>query len=1092
MANARIQKKTGKYFQTQGVDDLVMLPKVAEDAVLENIKKRYMNDIIYTNIGPVLISVNPYKLIPITDNDWIERYKGRFRHELDPHIFALAEETYRAMKGERENQCVIISGESGAGKTEAAKLVMKYISAVSGNSEGVEYVKHVIFESNPLLEAFGNAKTLRNNNSSRFGKYFEIQFNDAGDPCGGTITNYLLEKSRVTFQTPGERTYHIFYQLLAGASDAEANALQLYAPEHFYYLNQSQCYTADGIDDIKEYRDTRNAMNIIGISQQNQDTIFKLVAGVLHLGNMSFNEDGKGNAVIRDTNVLDLAANMLGVEAFTLQNAILFRVINTGTAGGRQSTYNVPQNVEQASYARDAVAKEIYSRIFDWLVMQVNIALQKNKSPYKTVIGVLDIFGFEIFQKNGFEQFCINYVNEKLQQFFIELTLKAEQEEYNQEGIKWEPIKYFNNQIVCDLMEGKKPPGIFSVLDDVCFTIHATSKGTDVKFLQKMHGAFSGHLHFRGFDTAFNVKHYAGEVCYDVEGFCDKNKDTLFNDLVEMLQCSSNKFLVGLFPENTKDTKKRPTTAGFKIKSSAQKLMQTLAACTPHYIRCIKPNETKRPLDWDHERVKHQVQYLGLLENVRVRRAGFAYRAEFARFLKRYKKLSRKTWSMRGEWSGAAPDGCVAILQDLHLEAGQYQMGKSKVFIRYPETLFHLEELLERHDYECILKIQRAWKKWKAKKHALELRARAADKLRGQKERQQASLTRQFNGDYIRYEDNFPLQEVVNQGEYMMFADQIIKLNRRSKPERRDFIVTDQALYFVMRKKKQGEVVYHLSRRIPINTIGSISLSTLSDNYIVIHCPSEYDTFFENEKKTEILMVINEAIKNQSGREVTLNFNDNIQYKIKTKDTRGLKFTKNESAASAQLKKQGKNLNILIKTGLDKNTDTAPKNFANRGAQAKARSQAAPLGNSGGGGAARGGVGAARGGAAAGGAAGHQSVNRGGAAAGGGGQVRQSVNRGGAAAGGGAARGGAAAGAGRGGPAGRGAAIPPPGARGPAKGPSKPQAKALYDYDATTNDELTFREGDILTILQKDPAGWWEGELNGQKGWIPANYVQEL
>ena len=1062
-----------------------------------------MNDIIYTNIGPVLISVNPYKLIPITDETWIERYKGRFRHELDPHIYALAEETYRAMKGEKENQCVIISGESGAGKTEASKLVMKYISAVSGNSEGVDYVKHVILESNPLLEAFGNAKTLRNNNSSRFGKYFEIQFNDAGDPCGGSITNYLLEKSRVTYQTPGERSFHIFYQLLAGASDSEANSLQLYAPEHFGYLNQSQCYQVDGIDDIQEYKDTRNAMDIIGINKQEQDNIFRLVAGILHMGNMTFYEDNKGNAVIQDTNVLNLAASMFNVEPFTLQNAILFRVINTGTQGGRQSTYNVPQNMEQASYARDAVAKSVYNRCFDWLIKKINEALAKNKAPFKTVIGVLDIFGFEIFEKNGFEQFCINYVNEKLQQFFIELTLKAEQEEYNAEGIKWEPIKYFNNQIVCDLMEGKSPPGIFPILDDICATIHATSKGTDGKFLQKMQGAFSSHLHFRGFDTAFSIKHYAGEVTYEAEGFCDKNKDTLFNDLIEMLQCSTNKFLVSLFPDDTKDTRKRPTTAGFKIKTSAQSLMKTLAACTPHYIRCMKPNETKKPLDWDQPRCKHQVQYLGLLENVRVRRAGFAYRAEFARFLKRYKGISRKTWSMRGEWNGSAIEGCTTLLRDLSLEEGQWQLGKTKVFIRHPETLFHLEELLERHDFDCVVRIQRAWKKWKARKHALEQRQIAADKLRGNKERQQSSLSRQYDADYIRYEDNYPLQSVVNQGEYMLFADQVIKLNRRSKPERRDFIITDKAIYLVMRKKKKGEIEYKLNRRADISSVGSVSLSTLADNYIVIHCPNEYDFLVENDKKTEITMVLLEACKNATGREIQVNFNDSITYKIKTKDTRTVKFAKNEAAQNALLKKSGKNLTVQIKTGLPKDTDTAPKGFANRG-----QNRQRPPGPSGGGGgggrggsvaaagrgapaaaaapaASRGGpspvAAAVVGGGARGGArGGHTSVSPAAAANQGGGGVRASVNRGGPAAG----RGGAAA------P--RGGAVPPPGARGPPRPPAKPQAQALYDYDATTDDELSFRENDIITILQKDPAGWWEGELNGKKGWVPANYVKEV
>lgn len=1078
-------KKTGKNFQKLGVEDLVLLPKVNEDAVLENLKKRYMNDIIYTNIGPVLVSVNPYKALPITDETWIERYKGKFRHELDPHIYALAEETYRAMKGEAENQCCIISGESGAGKTEASKLVMKYISAVSGNSDGVDYVKHVILESNPLLEAFGNAKTLRNNNSSRFGKYFEIQFNASGDPCGGSITNYLLEKSRVTRQIGGERNFHIFYNLLAGASEHEANQLQLYSAEHFYYVNQSQCYQVDGINDVEDYAAVRNSMNVIGISEANQNNIFRLLAGILHIGNMTFHEEGKGNAEISVPQVLELAASMLDVEAFTLQSAILFRVINTGQAGGRMSTYNVPQNVEQATYARDAVGSSVYSRMFDWIIVQINIALSKNQAPFKTIIGVLDIFGFEIFDHNGFEQFCINYVNEKLQQFFIELTLKAEQEEYTAEGIKWEPIKYFNNQIVCELMDGKRPPGIFSVLDDVCFTIHATSKGTDVKFLGKAGGAFSSHLHFRPFDTAFSIKHYAGDVTYDVEGFCDKNKDTLFNDLIETMQCSTNDFLVKLFPENTKDTssRKRPTTAGFKIKTSAQKLMQTLAQCTPHYIRCIKPNETKRPLDWDHPRVKHQVQYLGLLENVRVRRAGFAYRAEFARFLKRYQKLSKKTWSMHGKWQGSAVDGCTTLLQDLQLEQGQWQLGKTKVFIRHPETLFHLEELLERHDYDCTVKIQRAWKKWKARKHALEQRAAAADKLRGKKERQQSSMSRQYDADYIRYEDNYPLQNVIEQGEEMVFADQIVKLNRRSKPERRDLVITTTAIYMIMRKKKKGEVVYSVTRRTLITSIGSISLSTLSDNYIVIHVPSEYDNLFENDKKTEIATVLCECYENSTGRELAINFNDSISYKIKTKDTRNVRFQKNEAAATAMLKKAGKNLTVSIKSGLPKDTDTTPKNFANRGASSSHAGPSAggAYANSGGG---RGGGGSrgGRGGASA--AASASSTPSGGrgasaAAAGRGGMGGIAAAIGGRGGGRGATRG-------RGGPAGRGRG------RGAPPQPRRPQAKALYPYEAATDDELTFNEGDIIFIVQKDQAGWWEGELNGKKGWVPANYVQEI
>mmetsp|Transcript_21147 Transcript_21147/g.82083 ORF Transcript_21147/g.82083 Transcript_21147/m.82083 type:complete len:1100 (-) Transcript_21147:145-3444(-) len=1080
-----------------GLDDMTLLSKLTNEQIMQNLKERFENGIIYTNIGDVLISVNPYQWLQIFGSEIIQSYVGKARIELPPHIYGVAEQAYRAMVLDKENQCILITGESGAGKTEAAKKVMEYISEVcssedEGSAKRLNHVKNIILETNPLLEAFGNAKTLRNNNSSRFGKYFEIHFTQGGMPVGGNIINYLLEKSRVIMQLDGERNFHVFYQFCVGASAEEQQDYGLHGPEAFDYLCKGNCLSVPGIDDVKEYKEMRHAMNVIGITAKEQSDIMRLLGSILWMGNVDFAEANE-RAEVSDMSVLEFVASLLGVPAPFVKTAFEIREMETKHGMARGTTYKVPLNYVQACATRDALAKGIYGTLFDWLVQTVNRAMVfKEKNTLS--IGVLDIYGFEVFKKNVFEQFCINYVNEKLQQFFIELTLKAEQEEYASEGIKWEPIKYFNNQIVCELMDGKRPPGIFSVLDDVCFTIHATSKGTDVKFLGKAGGAFSSHLHFRPFDTAFSIKHYAGEVTYDVEGFCDKNKDTLFNDLIETMQCSTNDFLVKLFPEDTKDTssRKRPTTAGFKIKTSAQKLMQTLAQCTPHYVRCIKPNETKRPLDWDHPRVKHQVQYLGLLENVRVRRAGFAYRAEFARFLKRYQKLSRKTWSMRGKWQGSAIDGCTTLLQDLQLEQGQWQMGKTKVFIRHPETLFHLEELLERHDYDCTVKIQRAWKKWKARKHALEQRAAAADKLRGKKERQQSSMSRQYDADYIRYEDNYPLQNVITQGEEMVFADQVVKLNRRSKPERRDLVITTTAIYMVMRKKKKGEVVYSMTRRTPITNLGSISLSTLSDNYIVIHVPSEYDNLFENEKKTEIATVLCEAYENSTGRELPINFTDAISYKIKTKDTRNVRFQKNEAAATAMLKKAGKNLTVSIKTGLPKDTDTTPKNFANRGASA---SRSGPVsggayGGGGGGGGGRGGGGGGGYGASTGASSAASRGGRGGGASRGGGGGGGGAARGGmggiaAAIGGRGGRGGGSRG--RGGPAGRGrgrGAGPPQ--------PRRPQAKALYPYEAATDDELTFSEGDIIFIVQKDQAGWWEGELNGKKGWVPANYVQEI
>eukprot|EP01100_Stratorugosa_tubuloviscum_P009543 TRINITY_DN3_c0_g1_i1.p1 TRINITY_DN3_c0_g1~~TRINITY_DN3_c0_g1_i1.p1 ORF type:complete len:1096 (-),score=666.41 TRINITY_DN3_c0_g1_i1:101-3388(-) len=1092
-------KKTAKNFEQEGVDDLVMLPKVTEDQIIENIKKRYMVDLIYCNIGPVLVSINPFKRIPIFEQQHVQMYQGKFRHELPPHIFALAEETYRAMKNEGENQCVIISGESGAGKTEASKLIMNYVAAVSGAGQGVEYVKSVILDSNPLLEAFGNAKTLRNNNSSRFGKYFEIKFDARGDPCGGTITNYLLEKSRVTFQNQGERNFHVFYQVLAGASEDEAQRFQLYELQHFTYVNQSGCSTVDGMDDVHEYHDMKKAMATMAFTAQEQSDCIQMAAAILHIGNLAFVEDGKGSAQFYDPNALEIASQMLQVDSFALSSAILFRVINTGGPGGRSSTYNVPQNVEQANSAKDALSKVIYSRMFDFIVQKVNVALQKTKAPHKAHIGILDIFGFEIFKSNGFEQFCINFVNEKLQQFFIELTLKAEQDEYVKEGIKWEPIKYFNNQIVCDLIEGKAPPGIFLVLDDICATAHATSAGIDTKFLGKLSGAHPSHLHLRCTDSAFTVKHYAGEVRYDVDGFCEKNKDTLFNDIIETMQCSTNNFVVALFPDDTKQLqKKRPTSAGFKIKTSAGQLMTALSQCTPHYIRCIKPNETKLPNDFDRERVAHQVKYLGLFENVRVRRAGFAYRAEFARFLGRYKKLSRKTWGLWGEWSGDPKEGCTTLVQDLQLEQKQWQLGKTKIFIRHPESLFFLEELLERRDYDCTVLIQRAWKVWQLKKKALEQRRKIADIMRGKKERQRDSPGRQFKGDYLYLNENAPLQEVVGRDETLVFAEQVTNLNRRAQPERRDLIVTDRNIYLTMRKKKDGKIAYESVRRTPLGNIAGVSLSSLADNYIVVNCPGEYDMCFECEHKTELIILLIDTLNNSTGRQITVNFSDNITWKIKTKDTRTCTFQKNESASKAQIKKQGKTIQINIASGLPKDTDTAPQ---------------LPARTTGGGGAGRGGAGAARGGASAG--RGGAGVGRAAAASQPAAVATQSAaasspasgagraGRGGPAAssGAGTTSAGAGAGAGRGaggagaaaaGAAGRGGNRMTQTPRGPPPKPAVPQAKALYEYQATTGEDISFNEGDILTIVQKDAGGWWEAELNGQRGWIPANYVQEL
>eukprot|EP01087_Luapelamoeba_hula_P021080 TRINITY_DN72_c0_g1_i2.p1 TRINITY_DN72_c0_g1~~TRINITY_DN72_c0_g1_i2.p1 ORF type:complete len:745 (-),score=147.61 TRINITY_DN72_c0_g1_i2:1096-3246(-) len=689
-----------------GVDDMVMLSSISNDAILDNLKKRYQVDVIYTYIGHVLIAMNPYKEIP---NLYTERtlrdYRGKFRYELPPHVYCLADNMYRNMLSEGEPQCVIISGESGAGKTWTAKQIMAYIAAVSGASGDVMRVKDVILDSNPLLEAFGNAATLRNFNSSRFGKYMEIQFDLKGDPEGGLITNYLLEKSRVVYQQKGERNFHIFYQFLSNPPGRMREDFGLAGPDAFWYTNQSGTYTIPHTDDKKEFADTYEAMKTIGFSEQEMQDIFRLVAAILWIGNIQFKPDQKGQSAVADQQTVDMVGHLLQVEPSFVTQALLFRTVTTGQGPGghgRTSTYACPQDVDAATYSRDALSKALYSRNFDYIVRRVNDAMYIDDAD-ALIIGILDIYGFEIFGKNGFEQMCINFVNEKLQQIFIQLTLKAEQEEYHAEGIKWENIDYFNNKVCCDLIEQKQPPGVMMLLDDVC----NFPQGSDIKFLGKLKEVWGSHAHMACGADEFTIKHYAGDVKYNVEGFCDKNKDMLFKDLVGLAEVTTNQFVASLFPEASEvvSSKKKPTTAGFKIKESINELMKALSRCQPHYIRCLKPNADKAPNKFDSELNMHQVKYLGLLENVRIRRAGYAYRQVFDKFFFRYRVVCPKTWPT---WQGDHISGAEAICQHMGWPLGsEFQKGKTKIFIRQPESLFALEELRDRTVFDYANRIQR-------------------------------------------------------------------------------------------------------------------------------------------------------------------------------------------------------------------------------------------------------------------------------------------------------------------------------------------------------------------------------------------------
>lgn len=1075
--------------KVSGVDDMVLLSKISEDAITENLRKRYSDDYIFTYIGPVLISVNPFKQLPYFTDREVELYQGAAQYENPPHIYALADNMFRNMMIDAENQCVIISGESGAGKTVAAKFIMSYISKVSGGGDKVQHVKDIILQSNPLLEAFGNAKTVRNNNSSRFGKYFEIQFSRGGAPDGGKISNFLLEKSRVVSQNSGERNFHIYYQLLEGASAEQRENLGVTTPDYYFYLNQSGTYTVDDVSDKKDFTETMEAMSVVGLSVEDQDSVLQIVASILHLGNISFREENN-YASVESQDFLAFPSFLLGVQQEALCSKLTSRVMDSKW-GGRSESIAVTLNTEQAAFTRDALSKALYGRLFDFLVESVNRAMQKDHEELN--IGVLDIYGFEIFQKNGFEQFCINFVNEKLQQIFIELTLKAEQEEYVQEGIQWTPIDYFNNKIVCDLIESKSPPGVMSVLDDVCATMHAKGEGADLTLVQKLQGQVGSHDHFSSWNQGFIIHHYAGKVSYDVSGFCERNRDVLFNDIIELMQSSEFPFIRALFPENLEAEKRgRPSTVSSKIKKQANTLVLTLMRCSPHYVRCIKPNETKKAGDWEEKRVRHQVEYLGLRENIRVRRAGFSYRRVFSKFLHRYAILTAESWP---QWRGDPRQGVLHLLRSVNMDQDQYQLGTSKVFIRAPESLFLLEEMRERKFNGYARVIQKAWRKHVAVRKYVQMRQEASDVLLNKKERRRNSLNRNFVGDYIGLDLHPEIRAFVGKRERVEFADVVLKYDRRFKSVKRDLILTPKYLYLIGREKvkqgpDKGQIQEVLKRKIELQKIQSVSLSCLQDDFFIVH-EETYDSVLQSVFKTEFLSLLLKRHQDQSGKKLPLKFNNLLEFKVKkggwgpftSGGSRQIQFSVGHGE-EAELKPSGKVLQVSIGPGLPKDSrptrrdnrksrhlghahNPAPRPAPTSGAVDRRMSRGRSLrqssmeqptlprlhGN-------------------------RQSVlspqqpqdlafmevPETGAA---GLQRRRSKEV----------------------KPDPGLGLPKPS---PKPRPRTPQCRALWAYDAQDTDELSFNADEVIDILSEDASGWWFGRLRGREGMFPGNYVEKI
>ncbi|KAJ4746943.1 Myosin-related family protein [Rhynchospora pubera] len=696
-----------------GVDDLMQLSYLHEPSVLYNLQYRYSRDMIYTKAGPVLVAVNPFKEVHLYGKRFIERYK---RKSMDsPHVYAIADAAIKEMLRDEVNQSIIISGESGAGKTETAKIAMQYLAALGGGS-GIE---NEILQTNPILEAFGNAKTLRNDNSSRFGKLIEIHFNSAGKISGAMIQTFLLEKSRVVQCAVGERSYHIFYQLLAGASLPLKEKLNLKNVEDYKYLDQSTCYSIPGVDDADRFRSVLEAMNEVHISKENQDLVFSMLAAVLWLGNISFAViDSEEHVELVQDEGAQTIARLIGCNVDDLDIALTTRNMKV-------SNENIVQKltVSQAVDARDALAKSLYASLFDWLVEQINKSLTVGKACTGRSISILDIYGFESFNKNSFEQFCINYANERLQQHFNRHLFKLEQEEYVQDGIDWAKVEFEDNQDCLNLFE-KKPLGLLSLLNEES----TFPNGTDLTFANKLKQHLSSNACFRGDrGKAFSVQHYAGEVAYDTTGFLEKNRDLLHVDLIQLLascNCSLPQIFASKMLEqsevapnpyrsNVADSQK--LSVATKFKGQLFQLMQRLESTTPHFIRCIKPNNSQLPAIYEEALVLQQLRCCGVLEVVRISRSGYPTRMSHQKFAKRYGFLLLESAASQDPLSVS-----VAILQQFNILPDMYQVGYTKLFFRTGQ-IGALEETRNR-TLHGILRVQSCFRGHKARSYVKELR----------------------------------------------------------------------------------------------------------------------------------------------------------------------------------------------------------------------------------------------------------------------------------------------------------------------------------------------------------------------------------
>ncbi|XP_056112682.1 unconventional myosin-Va isoform X3 [Rhinichthys klamathensis goyatoka] len=720
-----------------GENDLTALSYLHEPAVLHNLKVRFTDSkLIYTYCGIVLVAINPYETLPIYGSDIINAYSGQNMGDMDPHIFAVAEEAYKQMARDERNQSIIVSGESGAGKTVSAKYAMRYFATVSGSASEAN-VEEKVLASNPIMESIGNAKTTRNDNSSRFGKYIEIGFDKRYHIIGANMRTYLLEKSRVVFQADEERNYHIFYQLCASAHLPEFKALKLGKADNFHYTKQGRNPVIDGIDDAKEMSTTRNAFTLLGVNESYQMGLFRILASILHLGNVEVKDRDSDSSIIPPNNGhLSVFCELMGVTYQDMSHWLCHKKLKTAT-----ETYIKPVPKLQAINARDALAKHIYAKLFNWIVDHVNKSLHSTVKQH-SFIGVLDIYGFETFEINSFEQFCINYANEKLQQQFNMHVFKLEQEEYMKEQIPWTLIDFYDNQPCINLIEAKM--GVLDLLDEEC----KMPKGSDDSWAQKL---YNTHLKTcslfekpRMSNKAFIIQHFADKVEYQCDGFLEKNKDTVNEEQIHVLKASKFDLLVELFHDEEKATsptgaapttggrtrlsvkpvkskagqssKEHKKTVGLQFRNSLHLLMETLNATTPHYVRCIKPNDFKFAFTFDPKRAVQQLRACGVLETIRISAAGFPSRWTYQEFFSRYRVLM-----IQKDVLTDRKMTCKNVLEKLVQDPDKYQFGKTKIFFRAGQVAY-LEKLRADKLRAACIRIQKTIRCWLARKKYLRMK----------------------------------------------------------------------------------------------------------------------------------------------------------------------------------------------------------------------------------------------------------------------------------------------------------------------------------------------------------------------------------